>query len=198
MGSCADLAEGRSAGCAALGGPAALFLLLPEPRPALSDNAPQPHQPHPEDYSTPEHWPPSRRKEGEREKKRAAFSPSSFPPRALIYRPSTLPAHPSVQPSALHLSRGSLQSQDNLETSAGSLPETLKKFPPSLILSLYPHLSCAPHLAAPASPPPNHRDAAAGPPPPPPLLPPTQAFPSLLPFYFSAPSLSCLLSLLRL
>lgn len=96
------------------------------------------------------------------------------------------PAHPSVQPSALHLSRGSLQSQDNLETSAGSLPETLKKFPPSLILSLYPHLFCTPHPAAPARPPPDHRDAAPGPPPLPP--PPTQAsFPSLLPFIFQPP-----------
>lgn len=67
FGSCADLAEGRAAGRAALGGPAAPFIPpphpppLPEPRPALSDNIPQPP---PEDYSTPEHWPPSRRKEG--------------------------------------------------------------------------------------------------------------------------------------
>lgn len=44
------------------------------------------------------------------------------------------PSSPPLRPSALHLSRGSLQSQDNLETSAGSLPETLKKFPPSLLL----------------------------------------------------------------
>lgn len=64
----------------------------------------------------------------------------SLPP-LFHLQPSSLPP---LQPSALHLSRGSLQSQDNLETSAGSLPETLKKFPPSLILPLYPHLSCTP------------------------------------------------------
>lgn len=77
--------------------------------------------------------------------------PSSLPPRALVSPPT--PPTPPLRPSALHLSRGSLQSQDNLETSAGSLPETLKKFPPSLLFSLYPHLSCAPPHPHPTTPP---------------------------------------------
>lgn len=71
---------------------------------------------------------------------------------SLLFSTSSPRLPPPLQPSALHLSRGSLQSQDNLETSAGSLPETLKKFPPSLILSLYPHLSCTPLHPLPPTP----------------------------------------------
>lgn len=58
---------------------------------------------------------------------------------------STLsPPLPPLRPSAVHLSRGSLQSQDNLETSAGLLPGTLKKLPPSLLFSRHPHFFCTP------------------------------------------------------
>lgn len=66
------------------------------------------------------------------------------------------PSTPPLRPSALHLSRGSLQSQDNLETPAGPLPETLKKFPPSLFFFFYPHLSCTPPPNCLSSPPPDH------------------------------------------
>lgn len=58
---------------------------------------------------------------------------------------STSSPHLPLRPSALHLSRGSLQSQDNLETSAGRLPETLKKFPPfPPFVSLSSPLLCTP------------------------------------------------------
>lgn len=100
--------------------PGPFFPLLPGPRPTLSDKR-APRITLPQSISLP------------LEEKRAAISPSSLPPQALI--PPHLLTRP-LRPSALHLSRGSLQSQDNLETSAGSLPETLKKFPPSLLFSL--------------------------------------------------------------
>ncbi|MEQ2251199.1 hypothetical protein ILYODFUR_008450 [Ilyodon furcidens] len=45
---------------------------------------------------------------------------------SLLHFTSSPHPSPSPRPSALHLSRGSLESQDNLETSAGMLPETLK------------------------------------------------------------------------
>jgi len=113
----------------ALGGPTAPFLLLPGPRPTLSGKRAQ-RITLPQRISLPP---------GEK------GQPSLPPPFHLK------PSSPPLRPSALHLSRGSLQSQDNLETSAGSLPETLKKSPPSLLFSLSPHLSCTPlpHLSAP-------------------------------------------------
>lgn len=125
--SCANLAEGRAICADALGGPRAPFLLLPGPRPTLSDK--KAHR-----ITLPQ-------------------SSISLPPgeKGQPSLPPLFNLKPPPRPSALHLSRGSLQSQDNLETSAGSLPETLKKFPPSLLFSLYPHLSCKPppHLTAP-------------------------------------------------
>lgn len=107
----------------ALGGRNSPFLLLlPGPRPTLSDNRSQ-RITLPQSFSLPSY------KKGQ----------PSLPP---VFHLE--PSSPPPRPSAVHLSRGSLQSQDNLETSAGLLPGTLKKLPPSLLFSRHPHFSCTP------------------------------------------------------